>query len=146
MAWGNWMFMDERDYREVYPPVLSKGVRWFADERGACFLQVVVPHASVESVPTPEWFTKDGLGAPPSRSGEDRMGWGRWVTIEGKLLRECSPPGPQSRGVRWFIDTTGSCFRMPVVEFPKLYPVDCPEWLHIDGIGLPPGSSPSREG
>ncbi|PIE54478.1 MAG: hypothetical protein CSA35_05915 [Dethiosulfovibrio peptidovorans] len=143
MRWGNWVFVEDRNYREFFPLVPVKGVRWFADSQGACFLQAVLPYASVESVSVPEWFTKDGMGTPPSRPDDDRMGWGRWVFMEGKLLRECVPPGPQSKDVRWFIEASGRCFRVPVVDFPKLYPVDRPAWLNTDGMGLPPGASPS---
>lgn len=138
MTWGNWVSVQGGDYREFYSPVPVKGARWFSNSHGRCYIQAVVPNASLESVPAPGWFSLDGMGNPPSMASDRSMGWGRWGHIDGKWYREFCPPGPRPRGVRWFADQEGSCFSQPVVPEPVLNPMNVPDWFSLDGMGTPP--------
>ncbi len=136
VRWGNWVSIGEAEFREFFPPVPVKGARWFSDLEGKCFLQAVVPMASLESVPSPDWFSSDGMGKAPS-VGEEGMSWGRWILKDGKDFREFFPP-VRSKGARFFSDPEGRCFSMPVVAEPELAPMDPPEWFSKDGMGVPP--------
>ncbi|SMG47128.1 hypothetical protein [Dethiosulfovibrio salsuginis] len=141
MTWGNWVSIKGGEYREFYSPVPAKGARWFSDSQGKCYVQAVVPNASLESVPVPEWFSLEGMGVAPSMAGDTSMGWGRWAHMDGKWYREFCPPGPRPRGVRWFADEEGACFSQPVVPEPVLNPMEAPQWFSKDGMGVPPRST-----
>lgn len=138
MTWGNWVMISGDEYREFYPPVPVKGARWFSNSLGKCHIKAVVPNASLEPVPSPGWFSVEGIGNGPSMTGSDSMGWGRWGFIGGKWYREFYPPGPRLRGSRWFADQDGRCFSQPVVPEPALNPMDVPGWFSLQGMGTPP--------
>lgn len=140
MTWGNWVSINGGEYREVYPPVVAKGARWFSDVKGRCYVQAVVPNASLEPIPVPGWFSLEGIGKAPSMAGDTSMGWGRWSHMGG-WYREFYPPGPRPRGVRWFADEEGNCFNQPVLPEPVLNAIDSPKWFSKDGMGVPPRST-----
>lgn len=143
--WGNWVFIKGENYREFFSPFKGKGSRWFSDRHGHCYVQAVVPMASLEPVPSPGWFSVQGLGASPYRDGEG-MSWGLWVLKDGRYLREFYPP-VKVKGARLFYDPEGQgqCFVLPVVPNAELTPVKTPEWFSKDGAGTPPWR-PEKDG
>lgn len=138
MSWGNWVFLEGDSYREFFSPVPVKGVRFFSDPEGNCFLAAVVPDASLETIPRPDWFSSEGIGEAPGKPGGDSMSWGRWALVDKKGYREFYPPGPRAKGVRWFADPEGKCFRQSVVPDPVMTPIDLPDWFSSESMGTPP--------